>query len=113
MKSRRVEDSITNAKAALDSVEQNGELAYDICDGILTNIKAFIHSPEIWDKINKHENSVHQEFTRRLNKANEELKQKPPMEIWQDGMSKYMKLRHWKSLEMLNFFDKLSKEYDI
>ena len=67
----------------------------------------------VWKKINEHENNVHKEFGLRLSKARSDLKDEDPMFSWQKGMERYMKLRHWKSLEMLSFFDKLSKEYDI
>jgi len=113
MVSKRVTESLTNAKSALDTLKENGELAFDICDGILTNIKGFVHDEIVWGKINKHEEKVHQEFQRRLKKANEELKQRPPMDTFNEGMERYLNLRHWKSLEMLNFYDKLSKEHEI
>ena len=113
MVSKHVTDSITDAKNALDNIEQLGETAYDICDGVLQNIKGFIHDETVWNKIQTHENKVHQEFKIRLKKANEELKNMEPLLAFRDGMKKYMKLRQWKSLEMLNFYDKLSKEHDI
>lgn len=113
MVSKPVNDSINDAKAALDQVETLGKTAYDICDGILTNVKALVHDDGAWDKINKYEEKVHKEFKGKIEKAREKLKNVDPLYAWNDGLNYYMELRHWKSLEMLSFWDKLSKEYDI
>ena len=113
MASKQIKDSLSEARNALDQDESLGKIAYDICDGVLNNNKAFIHEDVVWKKINEHEEKVHKEFTKRLIEAREKLKNSDPIFAWNDGMNFYMKLREWKSLEMLNFWDKLSKEHDI
>jgi len=113
MVSKPVSDSINEAKAALDQRETLGKTAYDICDGVLTNVKALVHDDEVWKKINAQEEKVHKEFKTKMNKAREKLKNIDPLYAWSEGMTYYMEMRHWKSLEMLSFWDKLSKEYDI
>ena len=51
MVSKYVIDSINGAKDTLDNVEKLGETAYDICDGILLNIKGFLHDEKVWEKV--------------------------------------------------------------
>jgi len=111
--SKQISDSITEAKAALDQVEELGKTSYDICDGMLNNIKAFVHDDAVWKKINDHEEKIHKDFKKRLDDARAKLKDRDPIYAWNDGLKFYMELRHWKSLEMLSFWDKLSKEHDI
>jgi len=111
--SKMIEDNIKEAKDSLNQAEQIGEIAYDICDGKLTNIKGFIHDENIWKKITEHEQKVFKEYSSRITKAKMDLKDVDPLFAWKPGMDMYMKLRHWKSLEMLNFYDKLVKEYGI
>jgi hypothetical protein len=113
MVSEEIKKSIKEAKTALDSIDTLGETSYDICDGILLNIKAFIHDPEIKKLIDEHETKTFQEFRNRYDKAAKELQNKGPMANWREAADRYIKLRHWKSLEMLSFYDKLSKEHDI
>ena len=113
MSNEYIIDSIASAKNSLDSLDQMGEIAFDMCDGSLMNIKAFIHDEAIKQKIIEKEKSVNQEFQKRMNKANQDLNTKGPLYAWRDGMKKYYKLRHWQSLEMLNFYDKLCREHDL
>ena len=113
MVSKYVSDSITEAKNALDNLQQLGGTAFNIADGVLLNIKAFVHDDHVIQKIRTKESQVETEFNRRIKKANDELKDKGPMYSFNTASDKYWKLRHWKSLEMLNFYDKLSKEHDI
>ena len=113
MVSKQISDSITEAKAALDRVEELGTTSYDICDGVLNNLKAFIHDDVVWKKINDHEEKVHRDFKRKADDARSKLKTRDPIYAWNDGLKYFMELRHWKSMEMLSFWDKLSKEHDI
>ena len=111
MVSKQISDSIKEAKEALDQVETIGRTAYDLCDGILNNIKGFVHYDIVWKKINDHEERVHRDFKKRTEIARVKLKDLDPLYAWNDGMKFFMELRHWKSLEMLNFWDKPSKEH--
>lgn len=113
MVSQMMEKSINDAKAAVDTAEQLGRTAFDIADGILTNSKAFVHDDVVWKKINEHEEKVHKEFTKRIDKARKELEGGDPLYAWEDGMEYYLKLRRWKTLEMLSFWDQLSKDHDL
>ena len=113
MSNEYIIDSIASAKNSLDNLEQLGETAFDMCDGSLMNIKAFIHDESIKHKILDKEKQVNLEFQKRMEKTNEELKAKGPLYAWRDGMKKYYKLRHWRSLELLNFYDKLCREHDL
>ena len=113
MANKEITDSLLEAKDALDRANELGRIAYDICDGILLNIKAFIHDEDIWKEVNEHEMKLHKEFQKRIGEAREKLKTKDPLYAWNDGLQYFMELRHWKSLEMLNFMDKLSKEHDL
>lgn len=108
-----ITESITEAKNALDNIEQLGETGFNICDGVLMNIKAFVHDQDIWDNINEKEKQVHIEFQKQLEEARKKLKDMDPMFSWQKGMTQYMKLRQWKSMELISFFDKLNKEHEL
>ena len=105
-----IKESLTEAKNILNQAEEAGVMAYNLCDGILTNIKGFVHKQETWMKINEKEQKVHEEFQKRLVDARMKLEGVDPMFAWDKGMRQYLTLRQWKSLEMLNFYDKLAKE---
>ena len=113
MANKRIEESITEAKEALDSIDRLGRTAFDICDGVLENNKAFVHDKVVYEKIVKKEQEVYNEYQRRINEARTRLKNNDPYYQWGEGLEYYMKLRRWKSLEMISFWDRLSKEHDI
>ena len=117
MVSKPINDGIVEAGNILNEVEgvalEQRKTLFDLADGILTNIKAFVGDPEAWKKINDKEERIHKEFTKRLNDARERLKTKDPLYQWQDGLSFMMELRMWKTREMLAFWDKLTKDYDL
>ena len=104
-----VKESLAEAKNCLNQAEEAGVMAYNLCDGILTNIKGFVHEDVTWMKINEHEQKVHEEFQKRLSDARKKLDGIDPLFAWDKGMKQYLSLRQWKSLEMLNFYDKLVK----
>jgi hypothetical protein len=84
-----------------------------MCDGKLSNLKSFIHDETIWKKVNEKEEKVFREFNKKKDEAKTKLKDIDPLIQWRTGAGFYNDLRHWKSQEMLSFWDKLSKEYDL
>ena len=106
-------DNINEAKNALNQYPSIGEVAFDMCDGILNNIKAFIHTEDAWKELFAHEKKVNQEYTKRIADLNAELKDRPPMDVFKEATELYIKARAWKSTEMLNFYDMLTKKYDL
>ena len=108
-----VKESLAEAKNCLNQSEEAGVMAYNLCDGILTNIKGFVHEDVVWAKINEHEQHVHQEFQKRLVDSRSKLKDDDPLFAWDKGLRQYLALRQWKSLEMLNFYDKLVKSNEF
>jgi len=108
-------DNIKEAKEWLDKVNhpQIGESGFNMCDGILSNLKSFIHDENIWKKINDKEEKVFREFNKKKDDAKVKLKDVDPLFQWNEGAKFYANLRQWKSQEMLVFWDKLSKEYDL
>jgi len=117
MTSKIINDGIIEASNYLNEVEglplEQRKAVFDLADGVLVNIKAFVSNPEAWKKINEYEERTHREFTKRLNETRSKLKDKDPLYQWQDGMAFMMELRLWKTREMIAFWDKLSKEYDL
>lgn len=113
MVSENISQGITEAKNLIDQAPTSGKIAYDLADGILTNNKAFIHDQKVWDEITAFEQKVHIEFAKKIKEAREKIKQKDPFFQWQDGMKFYLELRQWKTMEMISFWDNLSKQYDI
>lgn len=113
MVSKRIEESINDAKEALDNIDSLGRTAFDICDGILTNNKALVHDEIANKKIAEKEQKVYDEYQKRVREARVKLKNSDPYYQWDEGLEYYMKLRRWKSMEMISFWDKLSKEHDI
>ena len=77
------------------------------------NIKIYIHDEKVWEAINKHEKKVYAEFYKRMNNECEKLKDVKPFHSWSKYAEINLSLRYWRSQEMLNFYDKLSKEHDI
>ena len=113
MASKRLEESIMEAKEALDNVETLGRTAFDICDGILSNNKAFIHDKILYDEIMNKERQVYEEYQKKIADARAKLKDSDPYYQWDEGLEYYMRLRRWKSMELLSFWDKLSKKHGI
>lgn len=117
MTSKHITDGIMEASKYLNEVEglplEQRKTVFDIADGVLTNIKAFVSDPVAWKKINDYEERTHKEFSKRVGEAREKLKNKDPLYQWQDGIAYMMDLRLWKTREMIAFWDKLSKEHDL
>jgi len=117
MTSKIINDGIIEASNYLNEVEglplEQRKPVFDLADGVLVNIKAFVSNPEAWKKINDYEERTHKEFTRRLNDTRGKLKDMDPLIQWQSGMGYMMELRLWKTREMIAFWDKLSKEHDL
>jgi len=117
MTNRLILDGIVKAENILNEVEgvtlQERETLFDLADGVMVNIKAFVSNEEAWKKINEYEMKTHQEFAKRLNDARAKLKDIDPIYQWQKGLEFTMDLRFWKAREMLAFWDKITKEYDL
>ena len=113
MVSNHVEENINDAREAINQYPAIGEAAFDLCDGILNNIKGFIHVDKEWEDLFDHEKKVNIEYAKRINIINNELKEKPPMDIYKETKDRYIRARAWRSTEMLNFYDMLAKKYDI
>jgi len=99
--------SISNAKQYLDADD------FDQCDTIISNLKAFIHNSDVKQKYLEKEKKVMDEFNKRHKYAREQLKDNDPIMEFNKGIHEYMKLRSWRSIEMLSFIDELSREYDL
>ena len=106
-------DTIKEAANTLNKVDEAGEVAFNLCDGMLSNLKSFIHDETIWKKVTEKEEKVYKEFQKKSNEAKVKLKDVDSLLQWNEGAKYYMSLRQWKCSEMLNFWDKLSKEYDL
>ena len=116
MTSKIIHESINEAKKWLDlkdSPEHDPIVVFNMVEGILSNVKSFIHDETVWKKIEDFEINVHKDFKLRLDESRQKLKQEDPFFAWQDGMKYYVDLRTWKCQELLSFYDDLSKSYDI
>ena len=101
------------AKEALDRVPQLGEDGYNICDGILTNLKTFVTEDEVYKKIIAFEDKLFRDFKRKEREAREKLKGIDYLTSFSLGRNFYISLRQWKSTELLNLWTRLSKDYDL
>ena len=111
-----VKESIAEAKSWIDrkdSPDTDPVICFNMVDGILSNLKSFVHDQDVWLKIEQFEQQIHKDFQTRLNEARSNLEQEDPMFAWSKGLRFYIDLRTWKSQELLSFYDKLSKEHDI
>jgi len=101
------------AKEALDRVPQLGEDGYNLCDGILTNLKTFVTEDEVYKKIIAFEDKIFRDFKRKEREAREKLKGIDYLTSFSLGRNFYISLRQWKSTELLNLWTRLSKDYDL
>jgi len=104
-------NQIKEAADVLNHVNELGEAAYNQAEGILSNLKAFIHDPKTWDEITAFEKKLYMEFTAKINAAQKELKEYNPFTGWREGAAFYMKLRQWKATELISYWDRLAKEH--
>lgn len=104
-------EKIKEAADTLNQAVQLGETAYNIADGTLNNLKAFIHDEKIWTDINHFEQKLHNEFQKKMGEARVKLKDNDPFFKWREGMKYYMDLRQWRTIEMITYWDKLSKDH--
>ena len=120
--SKEVKDVMTNewileqlrvAKEALDRVPQLGEDAFNVCDGILSNLKSFVTEDEAYRKIIDFEEKLYRDFKLKEREAREKLKGVDYLTSFNLGGRYYMNLRQWKSSELLNMWNRLVKDYDL
>jgi len=110
MSNKQIAENLGKAEDALNRLNELGEDAFNICDGILHNCKVHIDDAALWEKVHKKESLIVAEFNKRRSEANKKLSGKEPFYAWGDSMNYYLQLREWKSLEMLSFWTKLNKE---
>ena len=110
MSNKQVTENLSKAEDALNSLNELGETAFDICDGVIDNCKIHIDDSTLWDKVHKKEKEITDEFKKRKNDAVKKLSGKDPFYAWGDGMHFYLELRKWKSMEMLSFWTKVNKD---
>jgi len=117
MTNKIILDSLAEVNSYLNEVEglplEQRKTLFDLADGVLVNVKAFVSNAEAWQKINEYEEKTHKEFNKRLAETRQKLKDEDPLIKWQNGLSYMMDLRLWKTREMLAFWDKLTKEFDL
>ena len=113
MVNKQIEESILEAKNTLNQTEQLGELSYNIADGILYNLKAFVHDEAIRKRISDFEEKLLKDFSKKIIEARGKLDNYDPLLAWKSGVGFYMELRQWKTLEMLTFWDKLVKTNEL
>jgi len=104
---------IQTAKQCLDRVPELGEAGFNMCDGILSNLKTFITEDSIWNTITTFEEKLHKDFLKKENEARVKLKDIDSLVQFNTGEAYYINLRKWKSQELLNLWNKLSKDYDL
>jgi len=114
MTNKIIEDGIKDATEVLNEIEglplEQRKGLFDLADGMLTNIKAFVNSSEAWKKINEFEEKIHKDFKNKLDEARKELEKQDSLTRWQDGLSYMMDLRMWKTRETLAFWNKLNQK---
>ena len=117
MTNKIITDGILEASIYQNEIEglplEQRKTLFDLADGVLVNIKAFVSDEVSWKKINDYEEKTHKEFSKRLNDTRAKLKDEDPIIQWQNGLSYMMELRLWKTREMLAFWDRLSKSNDL
>jgi hypothetical protein len=106
-----IEEKVKEAADTMDQAVQIGETAYNLADGILSNLKAFVHDEKIWADLTRFEQKIHTEFQKKIDESRIKLKDADPFFKWRDGMKYYMDLRKWKTLEIIGYWDKLSKDH--
>jgi hypothetical protein len=104
-------EKIKEAADTMDQAVQIGETAYNIADGILSNLKAFIHDDKIWKDLTTFEQKLHLEVQKKMDEARSKLKDTDVFLRWREGLKYSMDLRKWKTLELITYWDKLAKEH--
>jgi hypothetical protein len=104
---------IQTAKECLDNVQEIGEAGFNMCDGILSNLKTFVTEESIWNTITAFEEKLYKDFRKKENEARVKLKDIDSLVQFNTGETYYINLRKWKSQELLNLWTKLSKDYDL
>lgn len=106
-----IQEKIHEAADAMDQAVQIGETAYNLADGILSNLKAFIHDEKIWADLSRFEQKLNLQVQQKIEEARAKLKNSDPFLKWRDGLKYSMDLRKWKTLELITYWDKLAKEH--
>jgi len=118
MVSDPVNERMKEAGAYLDEAEKLGDIpetlpAFIACDGILDNIKIFIHNEKAWEEINRKEQELNTMFKKEFKEKIEKIKH-------EDEYMRFLKMRkieiqimRWKCKQRLGFYDFLTKKYDI
>jgi hypothetical protein len=101
------------AKECLDRIPEIGETGFNICDGVLSNLKTFITDENVWNTITTFEEKLHKDFKKKENESRAKLKDIDSLVQFNTGQEYYISLRKWKSQELLNLWTRLSKDFDL
>jgi RecA-family ATPase len=104
---------LKTAKEVLDRVPELGEAAFNLCDGILSNLKTFVTDEKIWVTITTFEEKLYKDFKKKESEARAKLKDIDSLVQFNSGQEYYINLRKWKSTELLSLWNRLSKDYDL
>jgi len=110
-----MENKLKEAGELLDAanVSNTPKLFLYATEGLLSNLKCFIYDNEIREKINKKEEEITKEVTMKINELKENLKDKDPLMQWTEGSTYELKLHFWKCRELLAYWNKILREYEI
>lgn len=106
-----IKDGIIEALNAANRAPEEGEKAFNTADGILSNLKALIQDDKIWQRIHDFEKKTTEAYAKEIEAAKEKLKDKDPMFAFNYYGAENLRLRAWKTSELIKFWDKLTKEY--
>jgi len=106
-------EEIKKAKEILDQAPEKGEIANNVCDGILFNLKAFITDEKIYETVDRFEQKVNSDFRQKEIEARSKLKGKDQLTNFNIGIKYYMDLRNWRSAELLNMWNRLVKDTEL
>lgn len=108
-----ISDQLKIAKEGLDKVTEIGEVGYNICDGILGNLKSFITDPTIYETVTKFEEKLYKDFKQKEIDARLKLKDIDALTSFNAGLQYYNNLRRWRSTELLNMWTRLVKDAEL
>jgi len=118
MVSEPVSERLIEAGAYLDQAEKMGDNPQALgpliaCDGILENIKVFVHEDEPWEQIHTKEKDLNKIFWENFKKESEKLKDEGEYFKFLKQQKVEVHLMFWKCKQRLGFYDWLTQKYDI
>lgn len=108
-------NEIKKAKDSLDSVNDPriGFTGFDICDGILTNLKIYVTDEKIYAQIIQFEEKLLKDYRLKQKESREKLKGLDMLTQYSVGEYHSAFLKNWKSTELLNLWTRIIKDYDL